>query len=163
MEDDETVDNTWKVVKESFVSPCKEGLGLKKYHHKDWISAELLSKISVRMEKKSSYQLQRNKSREVQGIEIILFIAHKNTKKSIRADERKYIDELAEAAEQVARAGNMKGLDDNTKKLEETSKERPVKAGRQIAREEQQRKKSYSRDQIHKTNLTLFRQSKTWM
>lgn len=42
------------VVKESFVSACKEGIGPKKYHHKDWISAETLSKIRVRMEEKAA-------------------------------------------------------------------------------------------------------------
>lgn len=42
------------VVKESFVSACKEGIGPEKYHHKDWISAETLSKIRVRMEKKAA-------------------------------------------------------------------------------------------------------------
>lgn len=42
------------VVKESFVSACKEGIGPEKYHHKDWISAETLSKIRMRMEKKAA-------------------------------------------------------------------------------------------------------------
>ena len=68
--------------------------------------------------------------------------AHKNTKKSIRADKRKYIDGLAEAAEQAAREGNMKGLYDTTKKLAGKfgNPERPVKdkTGRQTVGEEQQ-------------------------
>lgn len=71
--------------------------------------------------------------------------AHKNIKRSIRADKRKYIDGLAEAAEKAARAGNMKGLYDTTKKLvgKFSNPERPVKdkTGRQIIREEQQRKR----------------------
>ena len=53
MEDDATVDSSWKVVKESFVTACKEVLGPKKYHHKDWISAETLSKIRARKKKKT--------------------------------------------------------------------------------------------------------------
>ena len=40
MEDDETVDSTWKVVK--------------KYHHKDWISTETRRKIRMGMEKKAA-------------------------------------------------------------------------------------------------------------
>ena len=51
MEDDWTVDSTWKMVKESFVSAWKEVLRPKKYHQKDWISAETLSKILVRKDK----------------------------------------------------------------------------------------------------------------
>lgn len=54
MEDDETVDSTYMVVKESFVSVCKQGIGPKKYHHKDCISAETFSKLRVRMEKKAA-------------------------------------------------------------------------------------------------------------
>ena len=51
MEEDETVDSSWKVVKESFLTACKEVLGPKKYYHKAWISAETLSKIRARKEK----------------------------------------------------------------------------------------------------------------
>ena len=47
--------------------------------------------------------------------------AHKNTKKSIRADKRKYIDGLAEAAEQAARVGNMIGLYDTPRSWRESS------------------------------------------
>ena len=73
MEDDETVDSSWKVVNESFVSACKEVLGPKKYHHNDWICAETLSKLAQCEEgEKGSCQLQQNKSREVQGTERIL-------------------------------------------------------------------------------------------
>ena len=35
MEDDETVDSSWKVVKESFVTACREVVGHRKYQHKD--------------------------------------------------------------------------------------------------------------------------------
>ena len=70
---------------------------------------------------------------------------HKNTKKGIRADKRKYVDGLAETAEQAARAGNMKGLYNATKELvgKFGNPERPVKdkTGRQIVGEYQQRKR----------------------
>ena len=58
MEDDETVDSSWKVVKESFVSASCP----KKYHHNDWISAEKLSKISVRKEKKPAVTSNRTRA-----------------------------------------------------------------------------------------------------
>lgn len=78
------------------MSACKEVFGSKKYHHKDWISAETLSKSRVRKEKTA---------------------ANKNTKKSIRADEGRYINGLAEAADPAAGVENMKGRYDTTKKL----------------------------------------------
>ena len=144
MEDDETVDSSWKVVKESFVTGCKEVLGPKKYHHKDWISAETLSKIRARKKKKAAVNSSRTRAERSKALKEYSN-THKNTKKSIRADKRKYIDGLAEAAEQAARVGNMKGLYDTTKKLAGKfgNPERPVKdkTGRQIVGEEQQRKR----------------------
>lgn len=144
MDDDGTVDSSWKVVKESYVTACKEVLGSKKYHHKDWISAETLSKIRVRKEKKAAVNSSRTRA-ERSKAQKEYSKAHRNTKKGIRADKRKYIDGLAETAEQAARAGNMKGLYDTTKKLAEKfgNPERPVKdkTGRQIVGEEQQRKR----------------------
>lgn len=82
-------------------------------HHKDWISAETLSKTRVRKEKKAAVRRRAKRSKTQKEYSK----AHKNTKKGIRADKRKYIDGLAEAAEQATREGNMKGLYNTTKKL----------------------------------------------
>ena len=97
MEEDETVDSSWKVVKESFVTACKEVLGPKKYHHKDWISAETLNKIRARKVKKATVNSSRTRA-ERSKAQKEYSKAHKNTKRSIKADKRKYIDGLAEAA-----------------------------------------------------------------
>ena len=136
MDDDETVDSYWKVV--------KEVLGTKKYHHNDWISAETLSKISVRKEKKAAVTSSRTRA-ERSKAQKEYSEANKNTKKGIRADKRKHIDGLAETAEHAARAGNMKGLYDNTKKLAGKfgNPERPVKdkTGRLMVGEELPRKR----------------------
>ena len=88
---DETVDSSWNVVKESFVTASKEVLGFKKYHHKDWISAETLSKIRARKKKKAAVNSSRTRSERSKALKEYSN-AHKNTKKSIRADKRKYID-----------------------------------------------------------------------
>ena len=66
MEDDE-VDSSWKLVKESFVTACKEVLGPKKYHHKDWI-AETLSKIRVRKEKKAAVNSSRTSAKRSKAL-----------------------------------------------------------------------------------------------
>ena len=105
-----------KVVKASFETACKEVLGPKKYHHKDWISAETLSKIREQKEKKAAVNSSRTRAERSKALKEYSN-AHKSTKKSIGADKREYIDGIAEAAEQAARAGNMKGLYDTTKKL----------------------------------------------
>lgn len=55
--------------------------------------------------------------------------AKKITKQSIKADKRKYIDELATQAEQAAKTENMKDLYDITLKLagKRAKQKRPVK------------------------------------
>ena len=113
MEDDETVDSSWKVVNYSFVTACKELLGPKKYHHKDLISAKTLSKIRARNEKKTAVNFSRTKSERSKELKEYLN-AHKNTKKSTEADKRKHIDGLAEA--EAATAGYIKGLRELTLK-----------------------------------------------
>ena len=144
MEEDETVGSSWKAVKESFVTACKEVLSPKKYHHKDWISAETLSKIRTRKEKKAAVDSRRTRAERSRALKEYSK-AHESTKRSIKADKRNYIDGLAEAAEQAAGAGNMRGLYDTTKKLAGKfgNPERPVKdkLGRQIVGVEGQRKR----------------------
>ncbi|VDP37877.1 unnamed protein product [Schistosoma curassoni] len=69
--------------------------------------------------------------------------ANGQVKNSIRADKKKHVDELATTAEKYAREGNMKQLDNTTKKLagKYSKPERPVKSkeGRQITEIQQQR------------------------
>ena len=122
------------MVKESFVTACKEVLGPKKYHHNDCISAETLSKIRLRKLKKAAANSSKTRAERSETLKEYSN-AHKNTKKGIKAD-RKYLDGLAEAAEQAARVGNLKGLYETTKQLvgKFGNPERPVKnkTGRQI-------------------------------
>ncbi|CAH8538274.1 unnamed protein product, partial [Schistosoma intercalatum] len=39
-EEETTMEDNWKGIKEALTSTCQEVLGLKKYHHKEWISTE---------------------------------------------------------------------------------------------------------------------------
>ncbi|VDP56935.1 unnamed protein product [Schistosoma margrebowiei] len=49
-----TMEDNWKVIKEALTSTCQEVLGLKKHHHKEWISIETLNKIIERKNKKTA-------------------------------------------------------------------------------------------------------------
>lgn len=69
------------------MTACKELLSPKKYYHKDWISAETLSKIRVRREKKAAVNSSRTTA-ERSKAQKEYSKAHKNTKKGIRADKR---------------------------------------------------------------------------
>ena len=76
------------------MTACKEVLGPKKYHHNNCISAETLSKIRVRKVKKAAVNSSRKRAERSKALKEYSN-AHKNTKKSIKADHRKYLDGLA--------------------------------------------------------------------
>ncbi|VDP30437.1 unnamed protein product [Schistosoma curassoni] len=50
-EEETTMEDSWKGIKGTLTSTCQEVLGLKKHHHKEWISIEILDKIKERKNK----------------------------------------------------------------------------------------------------------------
>ncbi|VDP25562.1 unnamed protein product [Schistosoma margrebowiei] len=127
-EEETTMEDNWKGIKEALTSTCQEVLGLKKYHHKEWISTETLDKIKERKNKKAVISNSRTRAEKFQA-QAEYIEADKQVKRSIRADKRKYVEELATTAEKAAREENMKQLHDTTEKLEGkySKPERPVK------------------------------------
>ncbi|VDP23363.1 unnamed protein product [Schistosoma margrebowiei] len=127
-EEETTMENNWKGIKEALTSTCQEVVGLKKYHHKEWISIETLDKIKERKNKKTAINNSQTRREKVQS-QGEYIEANKQVKKCIRADKKKYVEELATTAEKAAREGNMKQLHDTTKKLagKYSKPERPVK------------------------------------
>ncbi|VDO93676.1 unnamed protein product [Schistosoma margrebowiei] len=61
------MENNWKGIKEVLTSTCQEVLGLKKYHHKEWISTETLDKIKERKNKKTANNDSRKRAEKVQA------------------------------------------------------------------------------------------------
>ncbi|VDO94548.1 unnamed protein product [Schistosoma margrebowiei] len=123
-----TMEDNWKSIKEALTSTCQEVLSLKKHHHKEWISIETLDKIKEMKKKKAAINNSRTQAEKVQA-QAEYTEANKQVKRSIRADMKKYVEELATTAEKAAREGNMKQLHDTTKKLsgKYSKPERPVK------------------------------------
>ncbi|VDP70096.1 unnamed protein product [Schistosoma curassoni] len=110
------MEDNWKGITEALTSTCQEVLGLKKHHYKEWISIETLDRIKERKNKKTSVKNSRTRVAKVKA-QAEYTEANKQVKKSIRADKKKYVEELATMAEKAAREGNMKQLYDETKKL----------------------------------------------
>ena len=141
-EDEETIDNKWRKVKEVMTATCSDVLGPVKYHHKDWLSTETMKKIQDRKEKKAAVNNSRTRAERSQAQEAYSQ-ANKTVKKSIRSDKRNYMDSLATKAEEAARNGNMKDLYNTTKKLSGkfSKPDRPVKDkdGKTLMGDEQQR------------------------
>ncbi|VDP83084.1 unnamed protein product [Schistosoma curassoni] len=53
-EEETTMEDNWKGIKEASTSTCQEVLGLKKHHHKEWTSIETLDKIKEGKNKKTA-------------------------------------------------------------------------------------------------------------
>ncbi|VDP50113.1 unnamed protein product [Schistosoma curassoni] len=135
------MEDNWKSTKEVLASTFQEVLGLKKHHHKEWISIETLDKIKERKNKKAAINNSQTRAEKVQA-QAEYIEANKRVKKSIRAD-KKYVEKLATTAEKAETEGNMKQLYDTTKKLagKYSKPERPVKdkEDRPITETQQQR------------------------
>ncbi|VDP86701.1 unnamed protein product, partial [Schistosoma mattheei] len=69
--------------------------------------------MKERKNKKTAINNRRTRTEEVRA-QAEYIEANKQVKKSIRADEKKYVEELATTAEKAAREGNMKQLYDTT-------------------------------------------------
>ncbi|VDP26028.1 unnamed protein product [Schistosoma margrebowiei] len=122
------MEDNWEGIKEALTSTCQAVLGRKRHHHKGWISVETLGKIKERKNKKTAVKNSRTRAEKVQA-QGEYKEANKQVKKSIRADKKKYVEELATTAKKAAREGNMKQPYATTKKLAgKCSKlERPLK------------------------------------
>ncbi|VDP49120.1 unnamed protein product [Schistosoma margrebowiei] len=97
-EEETTMDYNRKGIKEALTSTCQEVLGLKKQHHKEWISIEILYKIKERKNKKAAIYNSRTRAEKVQA-QAEYTEANKQVKRGIRADKNKYVEELAKTAE----------------------------------------------------------------
>ncbi|CAH8666602.1 unnamed protein product [Schistosoma haematobium] len=114
-EEETTMEDNWKGIKEALTSTCQEVLGLKKHHHKEWISIETLDRIKERKNKKTAINNSRTRAEKVQA-QAEYIEANKQVKKSIKADKKR-VEELATTVEKAASEGNVKQLYDTTKKL----------------------------------------------
>ncbi|VDP88429.1 unnamed protein product [Schistosoma mattheei] len=67
-EEETTMEDNWKGIKEEITSTCQEVHGLKNHDHRQWISIETLDKIKERKNKKTaSNNTHSNTSREGQS------------------------------------------------------------------------------------------------
>ncbi|VDO90796.1 unnamed protein product [Schistosoma margrebowiei] len=106
-EEETTMEYNWKSIKEALTLTCQEVLGLNKHHHhKEWVSIETLDKIKERKNKKTAINNSRTQAEKVQA-QAEYTEGIKRVKKSIRADKKKYVEELATTAEKATREGNM--------------------------------------------------------
>ncbi|VDP59225.1 unnamed protein product [Schistosoma curassoni] len=102
---DVTMEN-WEGIKEVLTSTCEEVLGRKKHHDEEWISMETLDEIQGRKNKKTAIN-SRTRTENVKA-QVECTEANEQVKRSIIADKKKYMEDLATTARKAARKGNLK-------------------------------------------------------
>ncbi|VDP56863.1 unnamed protein product, partial [Schistosoma curassoni] len=65
-EEETTMEDNWKGIKAALTSTCQGVLGLKKHHHKEWISIETLDRIKERKNKKTAINNSQTRGEKVQ-------------------------------------------------------------------------------------------------
>ncbi|XP_076452167.1 uncharacterized protein LOC143287768 [Babylonia areolata] len=111
LEEEADIENQWQKVKEIVTSTCQEVVGPKRYQQREWISGDTLRKIQERKQKKAAVNNSRTRAAKAKAQEDFTE-ANREVKRSARADKRKYIDSLAEEAEEAAARNDMKTLYD---------------------------------------------------
>ena len=110
------VDEIWKGLKNMWKDTCEEVVGRRKTDNKPWLSTDTTRKVSERRGKKEA--LNRSKTRATKmAAKRDYAAANKEVKKSVRRDKKKYIEDLAQQAEEAAGKNNLKDLYLTTKKL----------------------------------------------
>ncbi|XP_043922942.1 uncharacterized protein LOC122798228, partial [Protopterus annectens] len=122
------VNSSWQNVKKAVDLAFQETLGPKKYHQKEWITAETLVKIEDRKRKKAKVNKSKTRASKIKAQEEYAD-AHREVKRCIKIDKNNYVEQLAVEAELAAYSGNTKMLYDITKQLsgKYSKPERPVK------------------------------------
>lgn len=82
------MENCCEGIKETFTASCYEILGVKKYHHKEWITNDTLKKVMKRKDKKAKVNSSRTRAEKTKAQKEYAE-ANKITKQSIKADKRK--------------------------------------------------------------------------
>ncbi|VDO48405.1 unnamed protein product [Schistosoma margrebowiei] len=61
------MEDNWKGIKEALTSTCQKVLGLKKHHHKGWISTETMDKTKERKNKETTIDNSRSRAEKVKS------------------------------------------------------------------------------------------------
>ena len=139
---EETIDEHWHSLRETWTTTCKTTLGKRTRKHKEWLTTDTWTLITERKHLKDLINHTQDQTVK-QELQAQYWAVNRQVKRSARRDKRTYIDELAAEAENAAGQRNMKRLYEITRKLsgKNTNPSRPVKDkdGNIIAGEKDQR------------------------
>lgn len=109
------VEEIWKGLKNLWKDTCKEVVGRRKTDSKPWLSRDTDSKVSERRKKKEA--VNRSKTRATKAAAQREYAIANKEVKSVRRDKKKFIEDLAQQAEEAAGKNNLKDLYLTTRKL----------------------------------------------
>ena len=107
--ENETVEETWRKIRTAFVETSENVLGFKERNKKDWMTQQTWEKIRERKNVKEEMNVCKTRARK---IELQNKYTEKNqeVKRSVRRDQRNYMDNLSYQAEDAANKGNLTEL-----------------------------------------------------
>ena len=87
------MEDNWKGIKEAITSTCQEIPGHMKYHHKEWISIEILENIQEKKNRMTTINNIGTRTEKVKA-RVEYIEANKRGKRRIRANKQKYVGDL---------------------------------------------------------------------
>nr|KAG5689438.1 hypothetical protein BaRGS_012260 [Batillaria attramentaria] len=139
---EETIEEHWHALRETWTATCREVLGKKTRQHKEWLTSDTWDLITERKRLKDliNHTDDQDHKRDLQAQ---YWDVNRQVKRSARNDKRNFINDLTEEAETAAGQRNMKRLYEITRTLsgKNNNPTRPVKDknGQIITKEEDQR------------------------
>nr|KAG5706977.1 hypothetical protein BaRGS_019582 [Batillaria attramentaria] len=139
---EETIEEHWHDLRETWTATCREVLGKKTRQHKEWLTSDTWDLITERKRLKDliNHTDDQDDKRDLQAQ---YWDVNRQVKRSARNDKRNFINDLTEEAETAAGQRNMKRLYEITRTLSGKNNipTRPVKDknGQIITKEEDQR------------------------
>nr|KAG5712555.1 hypothetical protein BaRGS_011529 [Batillaria attramentaria] len=139
---EETIEEHWHDLRETWTATCREVLGKKTRQHKEWLTSDIWDLITERKRLKDliNHTDDQDHKRDLQAQ---YWDVNRQVKRSARNDKRNFINGLTEEAETAAGQRNMKRLYEITRTLsgKNNNPTRPVKDknGQIITKEEDQR------------------------
>ena len=107
--ENKSVEETWRKTRTTFVETNENVLGFKERNKKDWMVQQTWEKIREWKNVKEEMNVYKTRARK---IELQNKYTEKNqeVKRSVRRDQKNYIDNLSYQAEETANKGNIKEL-----------------------------------------------------
>nr|KAG5693360.1 hypothetical protein BaRGS_017653 [Batillaria attramentaria] len=139
---EETIEEHWHDLRETWTATCKKVLGKKTRQHKEWLTSDTWDLITERKRLKDliNHTDDEDDKRDLQAQ---YWDVNRQVKRSARNDKRNFTNDLTEEAETAAGQRNMKRLYEITRTLsgKNNNSTRPVKDknGQIITQEEDQR------------------------